>query len=218
MHLLHRGVHQCKTVAFGIDLNHQSCGGCSCNQVLVRIACEAHNVRIAAIEKNGFGAVSVHFIYHSAAACPGARLLPRIPDYSPAKKLELEQHILQLAVTDHPLAAYEDKLKDLKLVPSNRLRRCAGKHVTVAGWLVTMRRAVTKNQEYMKFMTIEDRFGTMEVTLFPDTYQKYGHLLCTYGPYVVNAFVETEHRALTLTANWITTLDEIERVSAGDAA
>ena len=54
-------------------------------------------------------------------------------------------------------------------MPSNQLHLHAGKVVTVAGWLVTMRRAVTKNQEYMKFMTIEDRFGTMEVTLFPDT-------------------------------------------------
>ena len=99
-----------------------------------------------------------------------------------------------------------------------QLRGDAGKNATVAGWLVTMRRAVTKNQEYMKFMTIEDRFGTMEVTLFPDTYQKYGHLLSTYGPYIVNARVETEHRALTLTANWVATLDESEGQSAGDAA
>ncbi len=157
-----------------------------------------------------------------AATAPQAGLqtppLPRIADYSPAQKLAHEQHILQLAVTDHPLAAYEEKLKDLDLTPSHQLRRCAGKIVTVAGWLVTMRRAVTKNREYMKFMTIEDRFGTMEVTLFPDTYQKYGHLLCTYGPYVVNALVETEHGALTLTANWITTLDDQERQGAGEAA
>ena len=155
---------------------------------------------------------------HTQHATRNTHLLPRLPDYSRTKKLELEQHILQLTVTDHPLALHEDKLKGLKAVPSHQLRRYAGKNVTVVGWLVTMRRAVTKKQEYMKFMTIEDRFGTMEIVLFPDTYQKYGHLIYSYGPYVVNARVETEYRCVTLTANWITTLDEISRQTSGDAA
>ena len=159
---------------------------------------------------------------HPSAQAQGSltQLVPHIPDYPPHKKLELEQHLLQLSVTDHPLAPYEEKLKrlDLDIVHSHQLRRHAGRVVTVVGWLVTMRRAVTKHQQYMKFMTIEDRSGTMEVVLFPEVYQKYGHMICTYGPYVVNGRVEAKHRALTITANWITTVDDLTQQRAGNGA
>ena len=166
-----------------------------------------------ALRGEHFGKCRGRQIPHSPIRNPQSAiqaLLPHIPDYSPAKKLGLEQQILQLAVTDHPLAPYESELEGLKPVPSHRLRHYSGRSVTVVGWLVTMRRAVTKKHEYMKFMTIEDRFGTMEVVLFPDTYQKYGHLLYSYGPYIVNGRVETQHRCVTLTANWVATMQEIE--------
>jgi len=124
-------------------------------------------------------------------------------DYSREKKIELEQEILDLTVSDHPLALYEKELSGRRFVPADRLAEYAGRRVTVAGWLVTMRRAVTKNHDYMKFLTIEDLSGTMEIVLFPDTYQKFGHLISSYGPYVVRGRVECPHHAVTITAEWI---------------
>ena len=64
-------------------------------------------------------------------------------------------------------------------------------------------------------MCIRDSFGTMEVVLFPDAYQKYGHLLYSYGPYLVHARVETEHGCVTLTANWVGVLDDLAAPAAG---
>jgi len=129
--------------------------------------------------------------------------LPPMPEYSLTKKLEFEQHILQLSVSAHPLAAYEDSLRELRLVPTCNLSQYVGKYVAIAGWLVTMRRAVTENQEYMKFMTLEDSHGIVEIVLFPKVYQRFGHLLRSYGPYVVRGRVDAQHGAVTVTALWV---------------
>ena len=60
-----------------------------------------------------------------------------------------------------------------------------------------------KRREYMKFLTLEDRFGTMEVTLFPRTYQNFGARIRSYGPYLVRGRVERNHCAIGITAEWI---------------
>src|SRR5208337_4213403 len=111
--------------------------------------------------------------------------------------IRLEQEILDLSVSDHPLRMFSRELaeRDLALkqseplhasglARSDQLSGKVGRNVTVAGWLVTMRRAVTRDRQYMKFLTLEDRFGTMEVILFPQTYRRFGHLIRTYGPYL----------------------------------
>ena len=134
--------------------------------------------------------------------------VPSTPDYTKEKKLRLEQDILQLAVSDHPLYAYRRRLAGINLTPSYALKEKIGQPVTVVGWLVTMRRAVTKKREYMKFMTIEDKFGTMEIVLFPDAYQKFGDRICSYGPYLIRGTVEGQYRALTITAEDVAVLDD----------
>ena len=127
-----------------------------------------------------------------------------LPEYPLEKRIELEQEILDMAISDHPLRMFAKELSGRRFVISNQLHRHVGRRVTVAGWLVTMRRAVTTKREYMKFVTLEDRFGTMEVILFPETYRRFGHVLRSYGPYIVRGKVEQNHRALGITADWIT--------------
>ena len=50
----------------------------------------------------------------------------------------------------------------------------------------------------MEFLTLEDETGLMEVTLFPVTYQKYGHLVRSHGPFLVEGTVEDQFGAVTL--------------------
>ncbi len=131
---------------------------------------------------------------------------PSLPDYTLSEKLLLEQELLGLTVSAHPLVAYEEQIRQVPHVPANKLHLFAGKRVTVIGWLVTMRRAVTKNQEYMKFVTLEDLTGPFEAVFFPDTYQKFGRLITGYGPYIVRGKVEHHNNSVALTAESISLL------------
>jgi DNA polymerase III alpha subunit len=98
---------------------------------------------------------------------------------------------------------FEKEMAGREVVASNDLHRHVGRSVTIAGWLVTMRRAVTKNLDYMKFLTLEDRFGTMEVILFPKTYRRFGARIRTHGPYLVRGRVERNHLSIGITAEWV---------------
>ena len=63
-----------------------------------------------------------------------------------------------------------------------------------------MRRAVTHQQKYMKFLCLEDRHGVIEVVVFPDAYRKWGEQLSGGGVYRVEGTVKEQHGAVSLVA------------------
>jgi DNA polymerase III alpha subunit len=124
--------------------------------------------------------------------------VPKIPEYPDHQKVQLEQEILSLAVTCHPLALYQQTLAAEGVVPSTTLHECANRRVTMAGRLVASRRAKTSGGELMKFLTLEDVQGTFEVVLFPDTYQKHGGKLVTKDPFLVRGTVNCQNGSAAL--------------------
>ncbi len=132
---------------------------------------------------------------------------PPLPEYPVERIIALEQDALDLTVTDHPLRMFEARLAGRAFVPSDQLERNVGRRVTVLGWLVTMRRAVTKDRRTMKFVTLEDRAGTIEVSLFPESYRRFGGVIRGYGPYFVRGRVEGNRRSIGLTAEWVGACD-----------
>ena len=62
-------------------------------------------------------------------------------------------------------------------VRSNDLERHLGETVSMVGWLIAQRRAITKKREYMEFLTLEDLSGTFEATIFPKEYERFGALI-----------------------------------------
>ena len=67
--------------------------------------------------------------------------------------------------------------------------------------MTTTRRIRTSAGEFMRFLTIEDRTGTVEAVIFPNAYRRYGHLLRGHGPYLMAGKVENTHGATTLTVS-----------------
>ena len=102
-----------------------------------------------------------------------------------------EMEMLDFAVTDHPLALFDTYIDTAGIVTSNQLETHKNKTIRFCGWLVTSRRISTSKNQYMKFLTLEDRFGLCETVLFPETYTKYGHLIRTHGPYIVTGKVQS---------------------------
>jgi len=129
-------------------------------------------------------------------------LVPAIPDYTPAEKLQQEMEVLDLAVTRHPVAALRPWLRGQGVIRNRDLGGWAGRRVKVAGILITAKSAtVRRTGQAMKFLTLEDETDTCEVTLFPRIYARYGARLLSRGPYLVGGMVEDDHGALTVTAD-----------------
>jgi DNA-directed DNA polymerase III PolC len=127
--------------------------------------------------------------------------VPRFDDYTVEKKIQDEMEILGFPVTAHPMSLYEDDLRKLGVVPAKDVHHYVGRRIKVAGWLVTTRRVTTVNGEQMRFLTLEDLTDVVEIVLFPKTYDKYGALIESFGPYLVAGKVEDDNGHSTLTAD-----------------
>ena len=102
--------------------------------------------------------------------------LPRLPDYTRAQKLAMELAYLEASVSAHPLEILVPEELE-RAVKSSELPDRLGETVSLVGWLIAQRRAVTKNREYMQFLTLEDLAGTFEVTIFPRDYRRLGAVI-----------------------------------------
>ncbi len=115
------------------------------------------------------------------------RLLP----YNKHQRILNEIEMLGFALTDHPLALFESKIDWEAATPSYQLEAHKGKRVQFVGWLVAHRRVAARNREYMKFLTLEDRYGLCEAVLFSRVYKQYGHLTRSSGPFRITGTVQS---------------------------
>mgnify|MGYP006286601021 CR=1 FL=1 len=116
---------------------------------------------------------------------------PDINEYSQKILLSMEKEMLGLYITGHPLSEFEDTIKscvtlfssdlsdnsedNIDEMASNNIRD--GLNVTIAGIISGKKTKTTKNNNMMAFLTLEDLYGSMEIIVFPSTYQKYSDFL-----------------------------------------
>jgi DNA-directed DNA polymerase III PolC len=81
---------------------------------------------------------------------------------------------------------------------SRCLNSLLGRPIRLAGLVATGRHTETKNGEEMQFVTLEDEWGLVDVTLFPRICPPLAHL--SMGPYLVEGEVEEQYGVLTITA------------------
>jgi len=128
-----------------------------------------------------------------------SRALPIPPEYSSNQKIKDEIELFGFPLSKHPLELYQDTLKDHEFVSASEMHLHAGKQVKMVGWLIMEKFAETNSGQPMEFTTFEDLTGLYDATFFPATFQKYGHLLTSGKPYIVEGLVEEDLGECTLT-------------------
>lgn len=108
--------------------------------------------------------------------------LPEVSEYTKEERLNFEKEVLGVYVSGHPLDEYAAMWrKQVSAVTTDfeideetgetRVRD-SGKE-TVGGMLMGKTIKPTKNGQLMAFLTIEDLVGTLEIIVFPRTYNTY---------------------------------------------
>jgi len=115
----------------------------------------------------------------------------QLPNWGTGQKIINEMEMLDFAVSDHPLALFEADVDFEDIVFSRDLEAHTNGVVRCLGWQVTARRVKTASERYMKFLTLEDRQGLFEVVLFPDVYERFGHLLRGHGPFIITGRLQS---------------------------
>jgi DNA polymerase-3 subunit alpha len=122
-------------------------------------------------EKNGQAG-----LFDSGTAYKTEIKLDEKPAASKENKLKWEKELLGLYITGHPLDQHKKKLKKATSLKKAK-RQPSDKKVRVGGMITITKTITTKKGNQMMFMTLKDREDTIEIIVFPTTYQKYKPIL-----------------------------------------
>jgi DNA-directed DNA polymerase III PolC len=133
-------------------------------------------------------------------------------DYDTERRRRDEWQLLGFVADVPMLSLFRPQLPQ-GLVRSVDLPRYKGRRIRTAGLVATGRFAHTEKGLEMQFITLEDEWGLMEVTIFPGTCRLLTHL--TLGPYVATGVVDEQFGVFTLTAE---TLEKTSCLSSATLA
>jgi DNA polymerase-3 subunit alpha len=107
--------------------------------------------------------------------------MPNVEEYSNEQLLAFEKEVLGIYVSGHPLDAYLETIKrnvtcyckDFQLDEETKRPKVEDGNTEIIGGMITAKNVkATKNNNMMAFITVEDLFGTVEVIIFPNDYEK----------------------------------------------
>jgi DNA polymerase-3 subunit alpha len=100
--------------------------------------------------------------------------LPEVNNVDRREMLNWERELIGLYISDHPLTPYQQTFAQIVSYFSGQLHEAQHEEkVRVAGLVASVRPYMTKTNKPMGFVAIEDIQGTIELVLFPRTWEKY---------------------------------------------
>ena len=116
------------------------------------------------------------------------------------------------------MVLYAGALKNRGIIKAIDLPCFAGRHVRIAGLLITGKVVHTKRGDPMEFLTFEDETGMVETTFFPKAYSRFCAMLGKDRPFILSGKVEEDFGAHTLTVERVdaftnTKIDHFETAS-----
>ncbi len=129
---------------------------------------------------------------------------PDIPEYPIRELLLLEKESSGMYFSGHLIDGYSRHLESVRPEKISEILDSAGEEadgnckykdrdqVKIAGIITSKRTKVTKNGDVMAFLTLEDRYGEIEVIVFAKSYGKYADILADDAAVVINGNVSTE--------------------------
>ncbi len=125
-------------------------------------------------------------------------LRPQLRDISAPPTRQLlawEKETLGIFISGHPLADVADALARTGATPVRELlERSEDEFVTLAGILTAVRRTITKAQQQMLFATLEDLTGSVELIVFPKSYQALQAAFVVDEVVVIKGWIRTRER------------------------
>ncbi len=97
--------------------------------------------------------------------------------------LHMEKDVTGIYLSGHPLSVYAEYAKAIgsdsisNLTSAENPSLLDGTHVLLLGIITGVKNQVTKSNQIMAFITLEDRFGTMELIVFPKVLGEFGNVL-----------------------------------------
>jgi DNA polymerase-3 subunit alpha len=129
------------------------------------------------------------FFSDAAAPIPRAEY-PSLPEFSKKERIAFEREYIGLCFSGHPLDEYSEAVASTAHTDIGALRSAVDEsgeiidpafrekmRLKLLGVITARTEKATRTGGKMAFITLEDRFGEIEVIVFPKQYQQYASLL-----------------------------------------
>ncbi len=139
------------------------------------------------------------------------------------EKLDWEKELLGFYITEHPFLSYEKYLRDI-IVPLAEMQSASledfspsspfkgkanfssgqnrnGESVNVSGIITGIKKIITRTNESMFFVKIEDAISNVEVLVFPRLLKETGHIWQEGKVVICQGKISTKDREIKLLAN-----------------
>ncbi|MDA8140745.1 MAG: DNA polymerase III subunit alpha [Desulfobacteraceae bacterium] len=137
--------------------------------------------------------------------------IPALKEWPDEEKLAFEKEALGFYVSGHPLDQYRVSLEKHASCATIDLAEIEdGQQVHVGGLVKTVKTILTKKNERMAFISIEDMQGTVEVVVFSSVFNDCVHLMAEDQPVLVFGKVQKDENAAKILAERIVLLDQAD--------
>lgn len=134
--------------------------------------------------RNSGGQMSIFDLGSDEAVKSSSEIeMPDLPEFSKEELLYMENEIAGMYLSGHPMDEYTSFAKLTKadrtgdMISNEGNLYFDGKKVSVVCVVSKVKTQLTKNNKMMAFANIEDRYGSMEVVVFPNVYERYAMLI-----------------------------------------
>ena len=135
---------------------------------------------------------------------------PTLPQLDEFDTNQLEYRISDLSTGHHLIHFCRPRLDELKALPSHRLPKLqSGTAVRTGGLVITRQAPATANK--IRFFTLEDEFGHINVTIKPDVYERYRNIANRKPILVVDGVMQRQDGVWSILAQHIQALDGVPR-------
>jgi len=137
----------------------------------------------------------------------------QVEEFSREELLQMEKEMLGLYISDHPLRHVHGALSARVNVALQHLADLPDKTTVVVGGIITgVKRTTTKSGSAMAFVTLEDLTASVEVIIFPKTYEQVHFLLKRDAVVVVRGKLDVAEQQAKVLADRVLALEEAEEV------
>lgn len=146
---------------------------------------------------------------------------PDVPEYSKQELLAKEKAVLGVYVTDHPLNEYESLIaartnaSAVDFIPdedTGTVRVRDNVFYNIGGIISSVSVKITRNNQNMAFITLEDMVGSVEIIVFPRDYEKYRSELYEDNKIFVRGRASVTEEAAKLVLSELTSFSEAEKI------
>lgn len=139
---------------------------------------------------------------------PTSATVPDLPDWDKRTKLAFEREMLGLYVSDHPMNGIDHIIAGLRdMSISQLLLDPHDQVVTIAGMITSVVRKQNRNGEFWAIVTVEDLDASVEVLLFPKSYNQVAMSLATDTVVTVTGRVRQKDERVEITGQSVTVVN-----------